>query len=169
MNNMNNINNINNICTFYATKWHLIIKILPYLISNIEENNQIIIFTEKDLYENLKIVSQKVNIPRMKNVLDIDWSITEINNKIEQTIKNKMNKKYKKCNNKRILIINGNIKYINEINKKIQEILKSELKKENDAIEIIDCYNIINDIKLLVAIKEKYQKKLETSGILRIV
>lgn len=157
---------LNNICTFYTSKWHLIIKVLPFLVESIENDKQIIVFTQKEIYENLKIVSTKVNIPKIENILDIDWSVTEFkgNSELYNRICNKLNNKIKK-----VILINGNPKYINDINKEIRKIINMSKIDNNYEIEIVDCYNILNDMDIMFNIMKNYDKKLETVGVSNIV
>jgi len=132
-------------CCFYVSDFHLEMILLPYIKKNID-NSKIVIFTEENLLDTIKILLDRTNFDteEKNKILDLHyWN----NKKIESLSNN---------NEKHIFIINGSINYIEKINKKIEEF---KFKK----ITIVDCYNVEKiDI---TEIKRVYDYKLNTIRI----
>ncbi len=122
---------INKYCCLYVSDFHLEMIILPYLKKKMN-NSKILIYTQKNLLESIKILLEKtnLNLEYKKKILSIKcWS----NEKIDE-IYNENIKEY-------TIIVNGDKKYITNINKRIKMI-------NADVINIVDCYDINNiDIK----------------------
>ena len=133
-------------CCFYVSEFHLEMILLPYIRKNIN-NSKIIIFTQENLVDTIKILLDRINftLEEKNKILDLHyWD----NKKIEEILPKK--------EDEYIFIINGNVKYIEEINKKIESF---DLKK----VSIVDCYNAekIN----LKDINKKYDYKLNTEEV----
>ena len=113
---------VNKYCCFYVSDFHLEMILLPYIEKKLQSGN-ISILTEFDLEKTVKVLMEKVNIEGKKKeqILNIKWNKNESINL--------------KQNTKNIIIINGDLNFIN---KKHKEIEKLKLKKA----EIVDCYNI---------------------------
>jgi len=142
------------ICAFYANDYHFEMVSLPYINKKIEDNNEIIVLTENNLEETIKVLLEKTNlkIDTKEKILKIDWK----NNDIEKfkTIKTKIKEK-----KKIIIFIKGKENYINNVNQNIQKWIA-----KSDNIKIIDCYDIGEIEKRTNEIINKYEKILKTSG-----
>ena len=49
-------------CCFYASDFHLEMTIVPYINKKIQQNKEVIIITEKNLQNTVKILMEKMNI-----------------------------------------------------------------------------------------------------------
>ena len=60
-------------CSIYASDYHFEMIILPYIEKNIEENKEIIIFTENNLEETINTLVSKTNLKddKKKKILRI--------------------------------------------------------------------------------------------------
>ena len=69
------LENKNKTCTFYASDYHFEMIILPYLDKKIDENYNIIIFTENNLKDSIDILISRMNLKENKKekILNIDW------------------------------------------------------------------------------------------------
>ena len=131
-------------CCFYVSDFHLEMILLPYIKNKINEK-KIYIFTEHDLLESLKIVLDRINFTKddKSKILELNWCINEKQDVFDDSV----------------IIINGNINYIEKIEKEIEHLKKAK---------IVHCYNISkNDLKI-DEIKRKYKGILNTERILNI-
>lgn len=139
---------INKYCCLYVSDFHLEMIILPYL-KNKMNNSKILIYTQKNLIESIKILLEKTNLKleSKKKILNIQcWNNENIDEKYNDNIK------------EFTIIVNGDAEYITKINKRIKKI-KAEV------INIVDCYDINNiDIKSQ-DINNKYKGILNTESI----
>lgn len=134
-------NKIEKICCFYVSDFHLEMILVPYINAHINEN--IVIITENDFNETVGILVSKMNLKKenKEKILNLGW-----NGKKENNIEDKS-----------IIIIIGNKKYIENKNDEIR-------KRNNEDITIIDCYNF-EDIKQNIDnIINDYSKNLNTTG-----
>lgn len=139
---------INKNCCLYVSDFHLEMILLPYLKRRMK-NSEILIYTQNDLAESIKILLDRtnLNIEDKEKILNIKyWDNKNINKN-----KNENSKEY-------TIIINGNKEYIKEINKKIK-ILNAEV------INVVDCYDINNCIIEPSFIKSNYKNILNTENI----
>lgn len=139
---------INKNCCLYVSDFHLEMILLPYLKRRMK-NSEILIYTQNDLAESIKILLDRtnLNIEDKEKILNIKyWDNKNINKN-----KNENSKEY-------TVIINGNKEYIKEINKKIK-ILNAEV------INVVDCYDINNCIIEPSFIKSNYKNILNTENI----
>ena len=139
---------INKNCCLYVSDFHLEMILLPYLKRRMK-NSEILIYTQNDLVESIKILLDRtnLNIEDKEKILNIKyWDNKNINKN-----KNENSKEY-------TVIINGNKEYIKEINKKIK-ILNAEV------INVVDCYDINNCIIEPSFIKSNYKNILNTENI----
>lgn len=139
---------INKNCCLYVSDFHLEMILLPYLKRRMK-NSEILIYTQNDLVESIKILLDRtnLNIEDKEKILNIKyWDNKNINKN-----KNENSKEY-------TIIINGNKEYIKEINKKIK-ILNAEV------INVVDCYDINNCIIEPSFIKSNYKNILNTENI----
>lgn len=113
-------------CCFYASDFHLEMTILPYINKKMDQEKEIVIITENNLEESIKILISKINIKNKDKILEIDWS----------------NKDIKKINSNSVVIVNGTKSFIEKINKKIETVQKNN----NSPIELVDCY-MFDEIK----------------------
>ena len=123
-----NENKTKKMCCFYASDFHLEMTILPYINKKMEENKKVIVVTQNNLEESVKILISKINLKNKEKLLKIDW-----NNKSIENLKRQENA---------TVIINGNKNFIKEINLKIDQILK----EKSSEFEQIDCY-LFDEIK----------------------
>ena len=135
---------IKNICNFYVSDYHLEIMLLPYISKKIDNEEKVIIITEKDLRDSLKIVIDRINIEEHKKekIVNLKWNIQKLENIIENTN----------------IILIGSSKFINN---KILELKEKKIKN----LTIIACYDyneVKNDIQEIVT---KYDEILNTLGI----
>lgn len=141
-------------CAFYASDYHFEMISLPFIERNLAENKEIIVLTENNLEDTIKIIIEKVNLQEenKSNILKINWN----NNDLEKfkQIKNNIE------NNKNITIfIKGKSNYIKNINNNIEK-----WTKNNNKIKIIDCYDIEEVGSNLNIITSKYKNILSTAG-----
>ena len=139
---------INKNCCLHVSDFHLEMILLPYLKRRMK-NSEILIYTQNDLAESIKILLDRtnLNIEDKEKILNIKyWDNKNINKN-----KNENSKEY-------TIIINGNKEYIKEINKKIK-ILNAEV------INVVDCYDINNCIIEPSFIKSNYKNILNTENI----
>ena len=54
------------LCSFYVSDFHLEMILVPYINKKIEENERVIIATEKDLEETVKVLISKLNLKEEK-------------------------------------------------------------------------------------------------------
>ena len=141
-------------CAFYASDYHFEMISLPFIERNLAENKEIIVLTENNLEDTIKIIIEKVNLQEKNksNILKINWN----NNDLEKfkQIKNNIE------NNKNITIfIKGKSNYIKNINNNIEK-----WTKNNNKIKIIDCYDIEEVGSNFNIITSKYKNVLSTAG-----
>ena len=136
---------VKDICNFYVSYYHLEIMLLPYISKKIEEGEEIVIITEKNLAETLKEVINKTNINEDKRdkIINLGW------NKQEKDIK---------INPNTDIILIGSKKFIEE---KMFNIKKQKIEN----IRLSACYDY-NEIKdNMQDIANKYDGVLNTLGI----
>ena len=134
-------NKIEKICCFYVSDFHLEMILVPYINAHINEN--IVIITENDFNETVGILVSKMNLKKenKEKILNLGW-----NGKKENNIEDKS-----------IIIIIGNKKYIENKNDEIRE-------RNNEDITIIDCYNFEDIKQNMDNIINDYSKNLKTTG-----
>ena len=134
-------NKIEKICCFYVSDFHLEMILVPYINAHINEN--IVIITENDFNETVGILVSKMNLKKenKEKILNLGW-----NGKKENNIEDKS-----------IIIIIGNKKYIENKNDEIRE-------RNNEDITIIDCYNFEYIKQNMDNIINDYSKNLNTTG-----
>lgn len=138
--------NVERLCSFYVSDYHLEMIMIPFINKKIEDKNNIIICSEKDLSESIKQVVSKINLSEesKEKILELDWKKSEGKNL--KILKDREN----------IIFINGNEEYRKNIYKKIEK---------NENIKIVDCYNADIDEKKMRKIQETHSKILNTLGI----
>lgn len=135
-------------CIFYVSDYHFEMISLPYISKKIEEGKKIIILTEENLEETIKILVDKINLKeeKKKQILKINWNkndaekLQEIKEEVETEI-----------------LIKGTEEYIDKMNKEIEQI-------NNKNIKIIDCYNIEKTNEKIDSIMIKYNNLISTIG-----
>jgi len=115
--------NIEVLSTFYVSEFHLEMIILPYIIKEIENNNEIIILTEKKLEKSVRYLISKLNINEEKKekLLKLKWNNKNINK--DSIIDSNINKTF---------FIIGSKKYIEQKNIEIN----------SNKIKIVNCYDL---------------------------
>ena len=134
-------------CCFYVSDFHLEMILLPYIKNNISKS-KIIIFTQDNLKDSVKLLLERTNFNNedKNKILNLNWS---------DNIKEEITKENVK---ESTVIINGDINYIEQMNKNIKNL-------ELDNIKIIDCYNISKNNLELAKIQEKYDEILNTKSM----
>lgn len=113
-------------CCFYASDFHLEMTILPYINKKMDQQKDIVIITENNLEESIKILISKINIKNKERILKIDWN----------------NKEVERINKNSVIIVNGTQNFIKNTNEKIESLQK----KTNPSIEVVNCY-LFDEIK----------------------
>jgi hypothetical protein len=118
--------------------------LLPYIENKIKNAN-IIILTENDLLDSIKLVLNRMNLneEEKKKVLEINWNNKDL---IHIESEKEMN-----------IIINGSIEFIN---KKNEEIKKLNLNN----INTIECYDISKINKKNINIDTNFEGVLNTNN-----
>lgn len=130
--------------SFYVSEYHLEMILLPFINEKIEENKKVIIKTEYNLEESLKVLLKKVNIKEenKEKIFKLGWKPEKIGE-----LENKSN-----------IIIIGDNDYIKNTN--------NIIKEDNlENITIVDCYKfeeLENDVN---KIEKSYDCNLNTYGI----
>lgn len=145
-------------CAFYASDYHFEMISLPYIEKNLENNKDIIVLTENNLEDTMRILISNVNLKEEKKqkIIKINWKNDDLN-KFKQ-IKEDVDE-----NKEIIIFIKGNKNYINNINENIKKWVE-----KNENVKIIDCYNIEEVNGEMVDIIEKYQNVLSVRGETKI-
>ena len=134
-------------CCLYASDFHLEMILLPYIKNKMYKSN-VIVFTENNLKDSLKILLERTNL-KLEDKNEI------MNIKNWNTVKFK--EKYKE-NEEYTIIINGNNDYRNKIHKELENM-------PNCKINTIDCYDLnktdINREKL----QSEYERCLNTVAL----
>lgn len=158
--------NIKNICNFYASKWHLVVMLLPYLSKQIENGTKFETILKEDIVENVEELISKLNLKReiQEKMLNINWHTSKIENKEE--IKEFMNDIIE--NEKNIsIILNGDTKQVENINNSINKFIEEniiKIRKNNIKITIISCFKALEIKENIDYIKSKYDYVLNTLG-----
>ena len=133
-------------CCFYVSDFHLEMILLPVIKNNINKS-KIIIFTETNLVDTIKILLERTNFNK------------EDKNKI-LNLKYWTNEKFEKLGNKVledcIVIINGSKKYIENIENNINKLLCVK-------IDIVHCYDLNKNKYNISEIKQNYNQVLNTT------
>lgn len=142
------------LCAFFASDYHFEMISLPYINNKIQNNKEIIIFTENDLEETINKLISRINLKEVdKNkILNINWKNDDVKKeeKIKENIKNKK---------ETIIFVKGKTKYIENVNKNIEKNIDN-----NDVIKIVDCYDIEEIKDNISNIAIKYDAILSTKG-----
>ena len=129
---------------FYVSEFHLEMILLPFVNKKIDVKEKIIINTEYDLEDTMKVLLNRMNLKEenKEKILGLNW-----NKKEKQEMYNKSN-----------IITIGRQEYIDKIN--------SEIKQENlNNIRMLDCYKF-DDIKEEISdIANKYDGNFNTSSL----
>lgn len=137
-------------CLFYASDFHLEMILLPYIKNNTDKD-KVMIFTEKNLSDSIKILLDRTNfkLEDKKAMLNLNWHCEN-------------EKNISKCNlEDYTIIINGSDEYISKINKEINNLNVNK-------INIVDCYNINAKNQNIPAIQEQYDGILNTKKYKKI-
>ncbi len=131
-------------CSFFVSEFHLEMILMPYINKKIEEKENIIIATEKNLEKTVEELISKVNLKEenKQKILNLSWNKSEIND-----IKNNSN-----------IIIIGTKNYIKKINQNIEEM-------NINKINIVDCYDFEEVKEEMIEIIKTHDKSLNTLGI----
>lgn len=142
------------ICAFYASDYHFEMISLPYIERKLEEKNEVIILTENNLEETIKILISRMNLAeeKKKRILDINWKNDDLA-KFKQ-IKEKLEE-----NKNMIIFVKGKENYIKNINRNIEKWINIA-----DRVKVINCYDMEEIAEKLDDIMDQYKKILSTSG-----
>lgn len=142
------------ICTFFASDYHFEMISLPYISQTIQENKEVIILTENDLEDTIKVLLGNMNLKEenKNTILNLNWNQDDL-------IKFKTIKEKIEDNKDIVVFIKGKENYIHNINKNIEKWIK---KGKNT--KVIDCYDMEEIGDNLDGIMDQYKKILSTSG-----
>lgn len=145
-------------CVFYVSDYHFEMISLPFIEKNLESKKEVIVLTENDLEDTIKVLLSKVNLKdeKKKNLSKINWSQNS-------QIKFKQIKSNMENNKETIVFIKGDEEYIKNTNKKIEKLIKN-----NGNTKIIDCYNLNEVNSNLSRIMSSYKNMLNTSGEINV-
>lgn len=115
---------IENLCICYANDYHLAIILGEYLKKNSEIKNSVKTFFEESIKKEIDTLIENYKMEQLSN---INFEKTIINNNIIT----------KEINNNDVIIIKGNIDYIN----KTKDILNKMISKKEGNIKVITCVN----------------------------
>lgn len=149
---------IKRICNFYVSDLHFAVMLLPYINNEINSGTSIELFFEEDMKDCMCALLKKVNIENSELVLNLNWCKECNLNSINKKIENLLNR-----NGKKIIIINGNNKYINEINDRIDNKIKIDMLSRNE-LRIIDCYKVEENERQMYKIIKMHDSILNTVG-----
>ena len=133
------------ICTFYVSELHLLTIILPYINEKIEEKQNILILSEKDITNSVKKYLESLTSFYEDEILDLNWR--KFNKKITEEDLTK----------KEVFVIGKN-NFIEKVNSKLES---------KNIEKIINCY-YINKLEDLDSVPKEYEYILKTSGISKI-
>lgn len=151
------LENKENMCAFYASDYHFEMMILPYLDKKIEENNNIVIFTENNLKDTINVLVSKTNLKEEKKekILNLDWKNNDLK-KFENL------KEYEKSPKETCVFIKGTENYIKNVRNNI-----NTNSKENK-LNIIDCYFVDDIDGNINKVAKNYRNILNTKGEAKI-
>lgn len=137
--------NLKKYCCFYVSDFHLEMILLPYIKNNINKS-KIIINSQRDLRESIKLLLERTNLneEEKNKIYKLNWT-----NERKEEIYN--------CEEITLIRI-GNNDYITQMNQNLKNI---NVKNVN----IIDCYNINEENIEIAKIKENYEKVLNTKNL----
>ena len=142
------------VCAFYVSDYHFEMITLPCIYKNLEEKKDVIILTENNLEQTIKILLSKMNFSENKKtkIMDLDWENDDLNKfrRIKYNLENNIGT---------TILIKGNENYIKNANTNLEK-----WKKEGKNFKIIDCYNIEEVADKIDELMKKYNKILKTSG-----
>lgn len=142
------------ICLFYASDYHFEMIALPYTCKSLEENKDVIILTENNLNDTMKILLSKMNFKddKKETILNLDWESNDLK-------KFKKIKKDIESNKNMVIFIKGKENYIKNANQNLEKWIS---KMGN--LKVIDCYDIEEVTDKANDIINNYDKILKTSG-----
>lgn len=136
------------ICSFYASDYHLEMIMIPYINKKIEEQENVVIITERSLKETVKDVILRINLleKRKNEILNINWENSEVE------VVNKM-----KTNKTLTIFVIGSLSFINKVNKKIENF------EMNNKVRIVNCYSLEDAQDNMTEIVRQHKKVLNTT------
>lgn len=141
-------------CAFYTSDYHFEMISLPYINKKIEENQEVVILTEKNLEKTIKKLISNINLNKDKKekILNLNWKNDDLN-------KFKLINKNTENNKSMVIFIKGNVNYIKNINKNIEK-----WAEKNVNTQVIDCYNLEEISERVDEVASNYDKVLFTKG-----
>ena len=142
------------VCAFYASDYHFEMITLPCVYKNLEEKRDVIILTENNLENTIKVLLSKMNFSEEKKtkIMNLDWECDDL--------KKFRNIKYNVENDiETTIFVKGNENYIKNANLNL-----GKWEKQGKSFKIIDCYNIEEVADRVDELMKKYNKVLKTSG-----
>ena len=138
---------INKYCCLYVSDFHLEMILLPFIKNSINNSN-VIIFTEKNLENTIKILLDRTNfkIEDKEQILDIKYWTNDKNEDL-------LNYNLKDCT----IIINGSRNYIETIENKINNL-------NYEKINIVHCLDLNKNDLNITEIAKNYKKILNTKA-----
>lgn len=153
---MGNTNDkIKKICNFYANDWHFAVMLLPYVNENITKGVKITTIFEESMENNVELLLEKLNLKNKSKILEINWK-----QKDEIIIRDEIEKSLNESN-ENLFIVSGSNEYINNVNKIFEEY---EFKKLNNKINVMNCFEVLENEKKIDEIIDTHDSLLNTSG-----
>ena len=142
------------VCAFYASDYHFEMITLPCVYKNLEEKRDVIILTENDLKETIKVLLSKMNFNESKKeqIMNLDWENDDLKKfrKIKYNLENDIES---------TIFVKGNENYIKNANLNLEK-----WEKDRKDFKVIDCYNIEEVADKVDELMKSYNKILRTSG-----
>lgn len=142
------------VCAFYTSDYHFEMISLPYIDKKLENEDEIIILTQNNLENTIKVLLERLNLrkERKEKILKLNWKDNDLS-KFKQ-LKENINEE-KNIN----IFIKGNKNYINNVNKNI-----SNWVINNSKINIIDCYDLEEVNSNMDEVISHYKRVLRIDG-----
>ena len=146
------------LCLFFASDYHFEMISLPYINENLKKDNNVIIMTEYDLNGTVDKLLSNINIPKEEKdkITKIDWKNDDVSKFKEIKSANENGKET-------VIFVKGKENYIDSVNKNIENWIN------NNATQIIDCYDINEVYEDVSCIVKKYSKVLSTFGVEKLL
>lgn len=156
-------NHTEKLCSFYVSEWHLVTMILPYINKELNEKANIVTVLEKDIEENIKLLTSKLNLKDEKGILEIDWKANEEVN--DSKLNQKLRSTIQRENNYNIIFVNGTKGYIDSVNRSVDKWINYNVDNlSHHKIKIVNCYEVTEFNNNIREILDSHDKILNTAG-----
>lgn len=144
------------LCSFYVSDWHMVTMILPYINTQINQNNKIITILEKGIEKKILELLEKLNLKNEEKIKNIDWNMKngykyEV---IEDTLRIKEKKEI-------IVFVSGSKEFIDRTNQNIKLWYSKQVRGQ---LKVINSYEVTDFNCNIQEILDYHDKILNTSG-----